>query len=580
MVKIRLNGYSSATSVNVDENIKIGVNSSQRELPHDYLDISVSSDAVFNSERAGSGTFKFVFTVNLLASNPLMNLDDSGSYQDIHTLAGFNYSDQYGNYRFSEKIFSQAIKNNLKEVDGWFGYYEPDTTKPDLCAFYDMEPKRSRFSLLDDNEPYHQTNNQPVTNWDVCLTYPHTVDSGHTMVNGGLLIIDEKETTIGGRAMTSMFTPVKHNLLVGDVVRLKNTNGIDGEYVVISLGYQGVLPEYAFTIDVQYGFTGINTRMQRVSGGMGVGYYFRLFRKISGSTKYDKYRLSFSENGYGDQNVQIVFPSVQPFDTYRDNLGRPLTEVHLTFIKKDGNGLFTNVSSGIGIPYMDKLTTSDVNLWLRVVPVVNMLHNGGSSPFPAHDPLESDVKLDNNNGLLGNDLFYGDVVEYDGSTLSETVLGEVMHRFNTANRQSAPTINTLTSLATIGMSATTSDVLLGARHEGYVYKPHHVVKVREMSPYIETGDANTLGVPSYAEFSDGVYRWRDCLDYGVSYFSDQSVNHPFLNGHHYVHRCVDLRVGRQDPYDQWGLYHSSFPADPFGKPKTSLYDQNQIDDVC
>jgi hypothetical protein len=243
-------------------------------------------------------------------------------------------------------------------------------------------------------------------------------------------------------------------------------------------------------------------------------------------------------------------------------------------IKTDSNGLFADVSSGIETPYIPDLMTSNTNTWLQQIPTINRIHNGGTTPFVSSVPLETGLNIN----PLSNE-FYGDLVEYNANEVKETILAHVSHRFNTVSRESAPT---LTYNNSVGLtSPPTTTINLGPRQEGYFYKAHHLIKIREFSSYVEMGDKYTEGIPDYAvDLGDGRYLWRDLLDIGFNESDSQSLDYPFLNGCHYMYSNYCFSVRRQDPFANWGLFWSNFPSDPIGDILTNKYNVNTTDDVC
>ena len=169
---------------------------------------------------------------------------------------------------------------------------------------------------------------------------------------------------------------------------------------------------------------------------------------------------------------------------------------------------------------------------------------------------------------ITNGSYFGDVVEYNKFRVKETVLGEVHHRFNTTDRVGNGTNS-------VG----------GPRQEGYYYKAHHLVRIRNFSPYIEQGDLSTGGITDYAEdLGDGRWLWRDYLSIGYDEGQEDPVNYPFLNGAHYIHQNYCVTLKRQDPFGYFGLYYADqtnpFVSDPAGDPMGDNFTTNQADDVC
>jgi hypothetical protein len=544
-IKKLLNSSKSKLSNNTDSLIKINLNGKGKLLPINDINHIVDIGERFNQERQTCTTYRILGTISPLISNVLFNTSGTSSWEYLN------------NQLFvpdSGTTYADSIKNNLKEVDGWFGFYNPIKSASTLCTFFDMEPIRNRFSFI----PYENKKN-----WEVTITYPYSADTGHTMINNGLILISTTAVIIGGRNMIGIGTPVKHNLTAGSRVSLTGTTS-DGEYTVQRIGLDdGTLTENIFCIDIPDLNIGQDSRMIRIVNGQSSSYYFRKFKKIKTvfspeveTDDYEIFNLAFSENIYADIINQFVFNDDIDVSDLTDNLGRPLSELYLTIVKTSGD-VFTNISSGIEAPMISNLNTSDINAYLLGIPVIQKIHNVPTSLSPSHIPLDTNV-------LISDTDFYGDVVEYNGYEVMETILGDVNHRFTTVNRESMGSI-----------------IASGPREEGYYYKAHQLIKIRDFSSYIEQGDLNTVGIPDYAEnLGDGRYLWRDLMDIGINDNKDVVINYPFLNGSHYLHDNYIINVKRQDQFDFWNLYHSSFPADPIGNTMNSKFKINISNNVC
>lgn len=593
-IKQRLNVNTSKNSVNNDSFVKIKMSGDERLLPTNNINKIINVAERFNVERQRCTYYRIIGTINPIVTNSLFNLDDS-SMLNKYTFAGFNdlmfldssYPKDNDVIDSIDYNYPNSITNYLKEYNGWFGYTEPDYTKPTLCNFYDMEPKRERFSFLPDTNPFHKTVNniEPIKNWELSITYPKSIDKTHSIVNDGLLIIDVKSVVISNRGMTAFGLPCNHNLKIGDIVRISGTQGYNGDFVVVKLGLEdNSLTTHYFVLDIpNNGSIDQNSRMKRVVGGIESEYYFRKFTKIQTKISsvietddYETYQAGFSENIYNDMITQFVFNEEIDVNSLTDNLKRPLSELYLSVIKTDSNGLFTTITSGIEIPFISRLNTSDVNPYLLKVPCINKIHNGNTLPFPTHIPLEQNISINNNE-------FYGDLVEYNKNEIRETVLTVVSHRFNTLNRETNANIDYVNGFTdTIPITPTLTNINLGPRQEGYYYQPHYLIKIREFSNYIEQGDKNTVGVPDYAiNLGDDRYLWRDLIDIGFNESNQTALDYPFLNGSHYMYQNYVFKVKRQDPFGDWGLYYSKFPSDPIGDKLTDNFTTNTNEsDVC
>lgn len=563
----RLNKFSSKESVNTDAFMKMSFESKDKLLPSNEINKVLNIGDRFNIERQSSTFYRLIGTIRPLISNPLFNVTGNDSWTTFNNTIFRDRTYPANNTitDIEDLDYNTSVKTFLKEVDGWFGYFDPDIKKSSLCDFFDMEPKRRRFSFTPDIE------NNDKKNWELTITYPYSSDTKHYLVNNGLFIFDKISVVVSNRNMIALGTPVLHNLTAGDIIRLSGTT-LDGDYNVIRIGLDdGSLKGYYFVIDTSGTAISIgpNSRFKKVFAGQESQYYFRLFKKIKTRNTnsieqddYEIYNLAFSQNIYNDQIYQFVFNEDIDISDLVDNLNRPLSEIYLTLIKtnsSDINFSFTNISSGLETPFMPQLNKSNIITYLQNIPVIHKIHNGGILPIPTHIPLESNI-------TISGDTFYGDIVEYNRFILKETILGEVNHRFNTTNRE----ITTLTTLPA-----------QGPRQEGYFYKAHNLIKIREFSTYIEQGDLSTIGIPDYAEnLGDGRFLWRDLLDIGFNDAKEELLDYPFVNGCQYIHQNYCFPLKRQDPFAQWGLYYFKFPSDPIGNPITNNFTTNSEDKVC
>ena len=549
----KLNKTTSKESVNVDSFIKIDLESTNKLLPTTEINKIVNIGDRFDFERQQSSFYRLIGTFRPLVSNSLFNVLGNNSWNMFNNTIFRDKTYPVNNTISDEEDlnYNDSIKAHLKEIDGWFGYFDPDIKKKSFCNFFDMEPTRNRFSFTPD------ITNNDKKNWELTITYPYSSDTTHFMVNNGLFIFDNIPSVVSNRNMVALGTSVLHNLNVGDTIRLSGTT-LDTDYTIVRLGLDdGTLQGYYFVIDTGGNSItiGSNSRFKKVFAGQESEYYFRLFKKIKTRNTseieiddYEVYNLAFSQNIYNDQIYQFVFNEDIDVSDLTDNLGRPLSEIYLSIFKttsSDSNFSFGSVSSGLETPFMSKLNDSKITSYsyLTNIPVIQKIHNGGLLPFPSHNPLEINLTVSGNS-------FYGDIVEYNKYTCKETILGEIQHRFNTTDRETT----TLTTLPA-----------QGARQEGYYYKAHHLIKIREFSTYIEQGDLSTEGVPIYAEdLGDGRFLWRDLLPIGFNDAKEELLDYPFVNGCHYIHQNYCFSLKRQDAFSQWNLYYYRFPADPLG----------------
>lgn len=563
MIRLKqiLNSAKSKDAVNTDTYLNVQFNGSKRLSPPSELNRVLDLTTQSNIERQECTFYRIIGKINPLVSNVLFNITGPDSWEIFNK--PIFLSDNLDNDK--DLTYADAIKKHLREVDGWYGYYDPVLTGSGLCNFYDMEPKRERFSFLPDTS---NIPNQFVKNWELTITYPYASDKTHYMINGGIIMVSKKSAFVGGKLMTAIGLPIKHNFFTGSLVRITGTN-FDGDYEVKRLGLDdGSFKDYYFCIDVELSTVTLDndSRVKKVYKGFECEYYFRRFKKVkTRSTNvieqddYEIYKLAFSENVYADPITQFVFNEDIDVSGLVDNLNRPLSELYLTVVKTDSNGIFTSVSSGIEAPDIAEIRNSFSNSYFKDIPVIQLIHtvtNSISVPT-SYTPLESNLTINNMD-------FYGDVVEYNKATLNETILAPVMHRFNTLIRE------------TNG-----NQIAGGPRPEGYFYSAHHQMKIREFSVYIEQGDKNTVDMPNYAvDLGDGRHIWRDLLEIGATDVDVNRLNYPFGNGAHYLYQSYCFDVRRQDPFDRWNMFYGTFPMDPIGNSMPNNFKVNFAEDVC
>lgn len=614
----KLDKNNSVSSINADFLTKVFLENSNKLLPDTEMNYIINQGELYNKERQTATKYRLFGTISTLFHNTLHNPSGTDSLATFESLDFRDRQELAGNLM----LYSESLDYYIKDQNGWYGY-EPKvlTAQSNTIDWVELNPKKKEFEII----------NQSQSNWELSITYPYSSDTTHFLVDGGLKIIDVQIKMLGNRPLLVFYTPVKHGLVEGDQVKIFNFGTIGAftgtvRTVVLNGLPNGSMQDYAFIIDkstlsnipfVMPSF--VATRMKKYYSGNDSQYYLRLFKRITEPNDYEIFPLTFSNTIYNDSHYQFVFNGgsgttididVSP---YRDNRNRPLTELYLTNVKTDPNNIFTDVKSGFEMPFND-MVQADLqgNADYIGLSDIHRIHDGGSYPILSHTPLETNV-------LSGDTIFYGDVVEYNSAMFIETKLGDVYHRFNTDNRlvndQLAATnsYNSVTismtevwegqedigatTLDFISSATATQIISLGRREEGYYYKAHHRIQLRNWSNYVEYGNTGTTqqlvgneivevprtyNIPDYAEFIDGRFVWRDIMSIGNQYLiSGDFADYPFLNGAHYIYQNYLLALRRQDPYGKYGLYYAEFPKDPYGdKFFDDNYVYNLITNVC
>ena len=176
------------------------------------------------------------------------------------------------------------------------------------------------------------------------------------------------------------------------------------------------------------------------------------FEKFEKPLAYTQNKLAYGENIYGDRIAQVIFTDDICTAGLLDNLGRPLSSVYFTAVKTNKghkewyenqdaksekveySHCFGDVTSGIDLP--SGITNYNVRELYNVqrggaADVILEEAPTGTSIYGTPLWLESGITLDNDSV----NTFYGDIVEFSKTNFTETVLEQVYHRFNTAQRE-------------------------------------------------------------------------------------------------------------------------------------------------
>lgn len=427
--------------------------------------------------------------------------------------------------------FRDAFTEGIKEENGWFGFYNKSFYKSvnhiindenviinkcinnkNACDFIDLYPDRTLFSFLPTiNEKY---NNRIEHNWDWCLTYPceKVIDGFDFFDKWGIKCYINDKLIPNDKKYVYVRTICKHGLTNGDFIKITyfSNNSIKNEFSVKVYSVGDVnhqMKDYYFTIlysdladewgenligDDLYLKIYQEFNISKLIKGVPCEYYVRKFKKIEG-IKSSLNKAGFAKTIYNDPVAQIIFSDDIDVSNLTNHMGMEVDEVFLTLIKKnkgykewylngntspllvEASHCFGEVTSGFSFE-----RGKDENIMKQ-----KSLYNIRENSF-----VERDITIDNT-------YYYGDFVEFSPLTLNERVIEEIYHRFNTAQREIGNTLfNKLETEELInddydlinddGIADTfkiKKETLIKTNAslmpEGYLYKPHYRVLLRE-----------------------------------------------------------------------------------------------------
>jgi len=556
--KILLNSVKLPDNVNVTTQIQLGLENTNKPIPLNDIDTTVSQFEQFEKERKESTIYRFYGVIKPVISNPIFN-------ENIKI-----YEDNQNNIK-TKTILSAGIF----EKDGWVGYYndEPDEdalqfndNKSALCDFFPFDPGYDRLRMLDSDGKQ---------NYLLKITYPFEKKDIQIVKNNlgitlkdGIPIIEQFEIEINGRMYVGFRTAMNHGLNQGDKIQLNNfidltannTLNLDDKfYRVFKLGNQTNNKKLrTFIIDIDPSEIGFNlgtSTVKRVVKDKPSEYYVRRFKSLTIDYKdYDLYPAAYGVTYFNDDVAAFNFKTDVNVKNLVDNLGRPLSELYLTIIKNDNDSDPTSVNSQYWLEQQQNLSsTINTRFW---------------TPISGGYDLENDVNINYNirsykdpnyvgslyyeNIDESDDFFDGDIVEYNENELLERRLEVVYHRINTIYREYLNSI----------------DSNKENKNKGYIYTPFNLIQIREYSNYINplvnlqsiidkfniTNPIDivelrkSFQIPDYAtEIATNVYKWRDLLDIGFVDSSGGGVDYPFESGAHYIYLDKRFYLKRQDP---------------------------------
>lgn len=383
-------------------------------------------------------------------------------------------------------------------------------------------------------------------------------------------------TQMNGLNIISFICPMKHNISVGEYIKLSFSYLGQDTFQVDSLGNGSVNSENYIVNIINPGFIGflfnnnqtgtfkrivnLNNLSETTSK-----YYVRRHKIL---TNYDDSVISyagFEENIFGNKkkyeraaltpnnrsrisNKNGVKSYTLSFDKDIDVLGlidnqkRPVSELFYTTLwigyfgwtlgEPDHQGGFYRMRQGweFNLPlhpvtqlpaswwsYTNTDSDSGINNDYYNVPPPYGVNNGQTYNFVYNQTLQE------------GDIIDGAVCEWNDFLQEETVLNELYHKI-TFNRYNF----------NIGMTSP-----LSLNQFGYFYKPFESVKIRAFSNSIEQAPpSNNNIVPDYAQFSvnRNVFVWKDIYTYGFVDADGTGVDFPFLNNKHHPYKNIIFRI--------------------------------------
>ena len=567
-IKILLNSVKLPDNVNVNTQIQFGLNNNNKPIPLNDIDTTVSQYEQFEKERKVCTKYRFYGVVKPVVTNVLFNENIKIYLKEPKPRPNVSPVPQI--------VAKTIMSSSIFEKDGWVGSYndEPNTdeiqyndNKSALCEFFPFDPGYDRLKMLD---------NDGASNYLLKIVYPFSTkditlvdNNSNISLKDGIPIISQFTVDLNGRQYVGFRTPMNHGLNIGDRIKLynfidntpNNTLNLDTQlYRVFKIGNQvndNKLRTFIIDVnpsDINYTL-GISTIKRSVNGNLS-SYYVRQFKSLTSSDykDYDLYPAAYGVTYFNDEVVAFNFKNDIDVSSLVDNLGRPITELYLTILKNDNDSNPTSINTQYWLqqqqtlppPYNTRFWTK-ISAGYKLEDDSSVNYNIKSYGDPTYQGSTYYENIDES-----DDIFDGDIVEYNESELLERRVENVYHRVNTVYREFLNSI----------------DRNKGNKKEGYLYSPFNLIKIREFSNYInpvvnlqlvidrynitnpiEIDELRkSFQIPDYAtEIVPNVFKWRDILDIGEFDNSGAGVDYPFESGAHYIYLDKRFYFQRQDP---------------------------------
>ena len=282
------------------------------------------------------------------------------------------------------------------------------------------------------------------------------------------------------------------------------------------------------------------------------------------SSLFEDERKILFENTLGENDVlvernrqeSVLFDFKKTFalSGMTNNLGYTPTEVYVSIIFKNENGFFDYPPK---VGYKFNFHNTWVDQHFSGTTSVEKAMTGFTQTFNGKTITVLGETYDYTNLTftggttipVGTTGLTGAFVEYNRKEMKERIISEAYHRFS-----HKPTIGGTQLFNHSQYNGTTFSGTSLNNMVGYYYQPYYRVKLRQLSPYIETSkiksksDFYNLPENIIYDSEEDLWKWRDVYDHG---FVDQEGNgttFPFMNNIHYVVNDINFYLRNEQTY--------------------------------
>ena len=545
-----------------DLTLRVDFSETKKLLTNDDRDIVLDLNQLFNEERNESGNYKIFGKMRMIFRNMYLG---STNYVYLKDKLALHSDGSDGNFEgylpYNEFAF---LRNDL---------YREQT---DTISITNMSTFTGLTVSTTERSTHNEINamNAPTFNWNFYLSYVYTGDSKYVM-NYTLSGSTTPLTFYSGDGIPfrisdngaeyKLTSPVPHGMNEGEYIIIDghtyyiNTVGdevYNSEKYVVSILKSQIPPTVNIFI-ARITVTGKRCLDLTNISGTTSQYYVHKLKTLTNyddvtidkagfeSTIFEDERKLLFENSSGDNDVlvvrnrmeTIIYDFKNPFilTGLTNNLGYLPTDVYVSSVFRNGNGFF-NYPPKVGYKFNFHDTWVDSSFG----------YNSSKESSISGDTFSETISGITYNFTSGHTLSKGTIltgafVEYVPTEMKERIISESFYKLEIP----VNTFNYGQDQTSFYSGVTANNTV------GLFYQPHTRVKLRELSPYVETSnEPNIENLPQNAKYftDEKMWKWRDL--YGQGYVDDlgYGTDNPFLNNMHYVKTDINFYLRNEMYY--------------------------------
>ena len=556
-------------SINEDQTIRVGLEETENLLREGDRTIILSNAELFNKERNESNSYKIHGKLKMVFRNLY-----SGSSEYNPLLKRLYLVGDGGNNDFTGFIPYQEFAFLRKDVVRQINTIQTISSLTTYSPIFAYSGETEHTSISSIQAPYH--------NWNIYLSYVYGQDSTYPMkysLSGGTYFSFTSGDGIPFRVESNgntykLTSPVEHGMLSGEFITLSggsfnNAVNVTGKtFTIISVG-DSIYNSEKYVLEISKSELPSGSTLSTVVFGKRCldrnditgstsNYYVHKHKTLTEREDYILDKIGFEssiwenerklllENSAGVSDVlvernmmeSLIYDFKEPFvlTGLTNNLGYLPTEVYVSTILANRNGYF-EYPPKVGWKFNFHDTWVDEHFNGTGTTETSILTSGFSRTISA-----TTYNFTTGVDLPVGTVLHGAFVEYNRSELKERIISESYHRFS----------NPL-FVFDYGQTGTTVTFSGGSMTNmyGLYYQPHHRVKLRQLSPYIETSTTNQVyGLPQNSKYfeDEALWKWRDLYDHGFIDPDGFGTNFPFINNIHYVKSDIDFYLRNENIY--------------------------------